>query len=579
MNAPRAGLRSRVCLVLATTALTPPLASWAQTSPGARPAQPAPPGVSAPELNPAARLPRPQPRSSQDIFEPEPPGPCPLADSDLRVTLSSVAFRGATAVTPADLRGAYAEFLGKPAPVAVLCTIRDRAARILFDRGVLARVEIPEQRMAGGALTLEVIEAHVVNVRVRGDIGPAQAAVERYIEKLRGMSPFDMRRAQRYLLLASDIPGVRTRAAIRPSASGERGAVDVDVTVTRDAYQALANVQNLGSTTVGRWGGLVRGEADSLTAYGESTSLVAFHTLDSNEQWLVQAAETGRFGGEGLAGRASLIYGQSHPGASLKPLGLKSQSFVGNLEATYPLVRLRATNLNLAGGFDWIDQKTTIGGAGLLNRDKLRVLYARADGDYRTEAAGRPLLFTGGVTLRKGIAGLGASSPDSLVITRAFGKPDAWLVRGAGSAEAVITDRLTASVRAQAQYTSDPLLPYEQLALGNLTVGRGYDPAALLGDSGISGAFDLRYGPVQLHPQLQAAPYVFYDAGWVRNNDAALSGLQRSRTLRSFGAGVVFRIARRANLDLAYARPERAVTGGGKRPESRLLVQLTASLK
>src|SRR5690606_8906014 len=117
---------------------------------------------------------------------------------------------------------AYAEFLGREEPVSVICAIRDRAARMLFDHGVLARVEIPEQRITGGALTLEVIEAHVVNVRVRGDAGPAQDAIERYAEKLRGMAPFDMAKAQRYLLLASDVPGVRVRAAIRPSTSETR---------------------------------------------------------------------------------------------------------------------------------------------------------------------------------------------------------------------------------------------------------------------------------------------------------------------------------------------------------------------
>jgi hypothetical protein len=104
------------------------------------------------------------------------------------VNLNSVTFRGATAVSDAELRDAYAEFLGKSQPVSVICAIRDRAARIVFDRGILARVEIPEQRIAGGALVLEVIEAHVVNVRVRGDVGPAQAVIERYAEKLRGMS-------------------------------------------------------------------------------------------------------------------------------------------------------------------------------------------------------------------------------------------------------------------------------------------------------------------------------------------------------------------------------------------------------
>lgn len=579
MVSPRAGHRSRVFLALATTALSSSLA-FAQPAP---PVTPAP--QTAPELDPSARIRRPAQRPAGDVFAPEPPGPCPLASSSVEVTLTSVEFRGATALDAGDFGAAYSEYIGKPQPVSVICTIRDRAARMIFDRGVLARVEIPEQRISGGSLVLDVVEAHVVNVRVRGDIGPAQAAVERYVEQLRGMKPFDMQRAQRYLLLASDIPGVRTRAAVRPSTSGERGAVDIDVTVTRDAVDAVANVQNLGSKTVGRWGGLLRGEFSGLTALGESTSITLFRTIEANEQWLVQAAGSARFGGEGLTGRAALTYGESHPGGVLEPLDLESKSFVGNLEASYPVLRMRRQNLNLAGGFDWVDQKTDALGS-RFSQDQLRVLYLRADGDYRTEAFARPVLMNGGVVLRKGLDAFGASerasngpgAPPSL-LSRRDAKPDAWLVRGFGAAETAVAGRITASARVQAQYSGDPLLPYEQISLGNLTIGRGYDPAASLGDSGVSGAFELRYGGWQVHPQLAASPYAFYDHGWVRNNDAARSGLPRSRTLRSVGAGVVLRVASRANLEFTYAKGLDSPVPGGGKPDSRLLVQLTASLR
>jgi hemolysin activation/secretion protein len=64
-----------------------------------------------------------------------------------------VTFRGSTALKSEEFAAAYREFIGKPQKVGVICTIRDRAAVALFDHGILARVEIPEQRIAGGALT------------------------------------------------------------------------------------------------------------------------------------------------------------------------------------------------------------------------------------------------------------------------------------------------------------------------------------------------------------------------------------------------------------------------------------------
>jgi hemolysin activation/secretion protein len=557
-------------IVLATTALTSP--AFSQSPP-----RPATPGTTAPELDPGARVSRPPPARG-GAFAPEPPGPCPLEASDVEVTLNSVSFRGATAVSEAELRASYAEFLGKPQKVAVICAIRDRAARIIFESGVLARVEIPEQRIAGGSLVLEVIEAHVVNVRVRGDVGPVQEAIERYAEKLRGMKPFDMARAQRYLLLASDVPGVRVRAAVRPSTSAERGAVDIDLSVAREGPSALANVTNTGSKSAGRWGGLVRGEFAGYTAYGESTSITAFHTLDSNEQWLVQLAESARFGSEGLTGRGAITYGESRPGGALAPLDLKSESLVANLEAAYPFTRSRNRNLNLVGGLDVIDQKTSAGGIGRLSHDELRVLYARAEGDYRTEVSGRPMLLSGGVAVRKGLSILGASDAGDPQLTRAFAKPDAWVVRGQGGLDVAFTDRLTGMFRGQAQYTSSTLLPYEQLSLGGLTVGRGYDPAAVIGDKGVSGAFELRYGPLPLHAKVQAAPYAFFDTGYVANNNVRITGVEKDSSLSSVGAGVVFRLFNRANLEVTYAHPLDATRPGGPRRGDRVLIQLTASL-
>ena len=152
------------------------------------------------------------------------------------------------------------------------------------------------------------------------------------------------------------------------------------------------------------------------------------------------------------------------------------------------------------------------------------------------------------------------------------------MVRGQGGVDIALTDRLTGAFRGQAQYSSSTLLPFEQLSLGGLTVGRGYDPAAVLGDKGISGAFELRYGPIALHPKAQAAPYVFFDTGYVANNNTARTGAEKDRTLSSLGAGVVFRVFNRANLEVTYAHPLDATRPGGARRGDRVLIQLTASL-
>ena len=54
--------------------------------------------------------------------------------------------------------------------------------------------------------------------------------------------------------------------------------------------------------------------------------------------------------------------------------------------------------------------------------------------------------------------------------------------------------RLTFALGARGQYAWKPLLSFEEFSAGNYTVGRGYDPGALLGDRGWGTQAEIRYG-------------------------------------------------------------------------------------
>ena len=106
-------------------------------------------------------------------------------------------------------------------------------------------------------------------------------------------------------------------------------------------------------------------------------------------------------------------------------------------------------------------------------------------------------------------------------------------------------------------------------------MGRGYDPPPCWATRACppSSCATARCSCIQG----AGRPYAFFDAGYAANN-AAATGLGKSRTLTSVGAGVVFRVFNRANLEVTYAHPLDAVRAGGSRPSDRVLIQLTASL-
>ena len=312
--------------------------------------------------------------------------PCPLADprfADVTVTLTAAQFDNLRGVPPEALRPAYEAFLGKPQPIAVVCEIRDAAATILRRQGFLAAVQVPAQRIDNGVVRFDVLMAKLVAIQVRGDAGRSERLIAGYLERLKEQEVFNEREAERYLLLARDLPGFDVRLTLRPAGTAP-GEVVGEVSVVGQRYAVDFNVQNYGSRDVGRIGGLLRAEVYDQLGSGDRLTFGVFSTADTDEQQVLQLGYDRRIGSEGLTIGGRFTQAWTTPDVVLTPGGptglIKSRTLVASLEATYPFVRTQATNLRGAIGFDYINQRVRFGTNGL-TRDHLRVAYLRADLD------------------------------------------------------------------------------------------------------------------------------------------------------------------------------------------------------
>src|SRR3546814_6228781 len=75
-----------------------------------------------------------------------------------------------------------------------------------------------------------------VGVRVRGDAGRAERTIAGYLERLTEEEVFNRYDAERYLLLAGDLPGYDVRLALRSAEAGP-GEVIGEVAVIRTPGQ------------------------------------------------------------------------------------------------------------------------------------------------------------------------------------------------------------------------------------------------------------------------------------------------------------------------------------------------------
>ena len=525
------------------------------------------------------------------------PGPCPaaIATSALSAPLAAIDFTGPNNA-PLDhgvsvaLAGVGGGLDGSPRPIRAICDIRDAANAALARAHYVATIRVPEQTIAGH-LHLEVITAKIVALRVRGDPGRSSKRIAALLDRLQKLEPLNEVDAERMLLLAGDIPGISVTLELRPAPSGKLGEVVGEVAVERVPGALFFNAQNYGSTQIGRYSGLMRGELYGLTGLADRTFLGVFTTGDFKEQQVVQvghdfepfAASPLRIGGQ-------FTYAWTKPTLSSGGVGvnLESRSLLATLSGSYPLIRRSDHNLRLDGGFDFIEQRTKSSGTPI-NTDKLRELYLQVNGDATARVINglAPLWrVAGGIELRKDIGIFGATkqgqTSGGAIPTRFEGDPQAFIAR----ANAVIEGRLrfgpqspyaaTVSIDGRGQYTNHPLLAFDELAVGNLTIGRGYDPGATSGDRAYGAATEIRIGkPQPLSRNDWAYEAIgFYDVINIRNLDS--NQFEANRTLHSYGGGVRATWGSHGRIDVMYAKPQdKGLAIDTVKPPARILVSLT----
>ncbi|MEO8453595.1 MAG: ShlB/FhaC/HecB family hemolysin secretion/activation protein [Sphingomicrobium sp.] len=564
--------------------------AWAQSTPSP---------VLPPTREEVTRPPAPPPPPATPRLEVEggvERAPCALDSPefrDIRLTVRGVEFEGLKGLSPAELGSAFTPFVGQDQPISVVCEIRDRAATILRNAGYIAAVQVPEQRIADGVIHFRVLMAHLTQVRVRGDASGAEQVIAGYLGQLTKQPVFNRYEAERYLLLASDLPGYTVRLTLRP-AGGAPGDVIGDVTVQHMPAYVDFNVENGGSQELGPWGGLLRAQLFGLTGLGDRTTLSVFSTSDFHEQQTLQLGHDFHVGPEGLSIAGTFTYAWARP--RIPDANVLAKTLLGTIEVGYPFYRRQAKTIRGSVGMDYVNQYVKLDGIPL-TRDRLRVAFARfgidaistnfSDPRYSVEEPRWRL--TTSLELRKGLdifgatnscgpAGANCLGPNDVPPSRIEGQPTAVVFRYLAYGEYRPMSKVTFALGARAQYAWKPLLSFEEFSAGNYTVGRGYDPGVLLGDRGFGSQAEIRFG--SRIPQSASKPgiegYGFWDHAVVRNRDR-ITVITGREHLDSVGGGARISFDRFA-LDAALAFPLTRAGFDNRRPDPHVLVSLTTRL-
>ncbi|MCK5385330.1 MAG: ShlB/FhaC/HecB family hemolysin secretion/activation protein [Alphaproteobacteria bacterium] len=449
-------------------------------------------------------------------------------------TLNSVMLDGSTVYEQNAVGGLLAEYIGQEVSFADLNAMSVALTRkYRADGYMFSRVFLPPQEIEGGIVRLEAIEGRLTEVEVVGEFDDKLNLISDLAAKIESEGPTNSADLERYLLLIDDLPGIKARSILQQSTTP--GGGKLIITIEQDNFEGSGSIDNRGSRFLGQTRGTFVAAFNSFLGIHDRTTFRGILTENTEELRFFDVAHEEQIGTEGLRLKGRFAATQTKPGWTLKPLDVKGDSHLIDLEVLYPFIRSRQYNLNLIGGFTALDSDSSILGI-RVSEDKVRYLSAGGRFDFTDSFDGVTQLD---LEIAKGVDWFNATS-DGIGRSRSNGEHD--FLRANLSAVRIqnLPGSFSMQLSGSAQYSADPLLASEEFAIGGGQFGRAFDSGEITGDRGVAGAIELRYGEPSSHDFINSYQfYGFYDIGKVWNEDPVVAEEARE-SLASTGVGVRF---------------------------------------
>jgi hemolysin activation/secretion protein len=485
-----------------------------------------------------------------------------------KFVLKSVAVDGATVFTDAQLKATYKNKIGETISLLDAREIAKKITDLYRKNGyILSQAVIPAQDLKNGVLKVRVVEGFVGAVVIDGTSLSAgqKKVIQAYADKINATRPVKTQDLERYLLLMNDLPGATVTGLLRPSANNV-GSADLVLKVNDKAFEGAYTLDNRGSKYIGPWQHSVNIGANSLLGMYDQTQLRLNTTSPTTELRAFELSHSELLDSEGTELSLRASHTHTEPGDTLKPLQIVGDSDLYEIKVSHPFIRSRQENLVSRISFELHNSDTNVFKDVDFTEDRLRIARVGSNYNFIDDYQGNNFFD---LQVSQGMNVFNASE-DGVDRTNAIGESDFTKLNFDISRLQGLTNQLSLLAAASSQYSFDPLLVAEQFSVGGSEFGRAYDPAEVLGDSGIAGKLELRLDNQIGDEYLQDIQfYTYYDLGrvWLRNVPTAAND-KKSIASAGFGARTNLTDNFSGNLEVAFplTKPASNQSGDGKDP-------------
>lgn len=474
--------------------------------------------------NVPATAPPPKP----DANLPQAAEPSAVSQDTTPIDVKKITVIGATVFTNESLQALVAEYA---TGTHTLGDLQKAAAKITAyyrkNGYFLARAYLPKQSLEDGVVTISVLEGNLGELKVENTSRLNDNKLNAYLGKINTSKPLQKKQVDRALLLLSDTPGVGGLDS-RVEAGANVGETNLVVSAKEAAlFSGRIEADNYGSLYSGRY--RIGGNVDANSPFGFGERLSARLMVSDENLIFGRLGAQVPIGADGLTLSGGYGRTQYSLGDSFDPLDARGDSDTFDASLRYPFIR--SQNLNIYGsvGAEYRKLKDEIRSTNTKTDKNAKVGNVGINADLRDSLGGgganqAGLTFTQG---KLDIATASAAAIDA-VSAKTEGSYNKW--NWNLSRQQAISQKLSASVQARGQHTSDNLDSAEKFTLGGANGVRAYPTGEGSGDIGWLASAEVRYA---FMPQIAAS--VFYDAGGIEVNADKFLSTDNTRSIAGYG--------------------------------------------
>jgi hemolysin activation/secretion protein len=468
------------------------------------------------------------------------------------ILIKRINLDGNTIFLDQDLGKYFTPLLGKEVSLASLYEIAEKITNHYRKEGyVLAAAFIPEQELRNGLIKIKIVEGYISKINLEGDFERTKI-IDRTIEKIYNIKPFNIKQFERYMLLLNELPGVGARAVLKKQKNNQMnlGGVDLDILFSKEKGRVGLGWNNSITKYIGNFLTQFNYEQPNIGLNNHTLSIGASVTDRTSDFRLINLSDKITLNSEGTSLFMEGSTVKMRPGRQLRAQEIKVNSESASLNLSHPFIRSRVKNFTPYIGFS-INNSRTEALSFLLNKDRIRSLNLGANYDFFDSFKGASLL---NASITRGLDVLESSKKGSQFLSKEHGVIKFTKANFRVARMQNIIDNVNLYLSLNSQHTHDTLLSSEMFSIGGANIGKGYDPSAVTGDNGYAFTTELRY-KVPTVGLFDSEVFCFYDYGkaWNKRKPTPKNPLAIS-----YGAGLRVNVGQYSSAKLIIAQPTTA---------------------